>query len=61
MARCADKPIEVKAYVTVGGQEVDVDTLSPEMRRELGTQLSLRWFNAMFRGQAVFTAAGGQE
>lgn len=57
MARRAREPIEVHAYVTVNGQEVDVDTLSPEMRRKLATELKLRYLNTLFRGKAVFWAA----
>ena len=57
MARRADKPIEVKAFVTINGERVDVDTLSPEMRKKLATQLKLTWMNAMFRGKAVFYEA----
>lgn len=60
MARRKDTPIEVHAYVTVNGETVDVDTLSPEMRRRLATELQLKYLNAMFRGQAVFYAAGDE-
>ena len=57
MARRKQEPINVRAFVTIDGEYVDVDTLSPEMRREVATQLKLRWMNAMFRGRAVFTVA----
>ena len=57
MARRKQEPIKVRAFVTINGESVDVDTLSPEMRREVATQLKLKWMNAMFRGQAVFTVA----
>lgn len=60
VARRKDTPIEVHAYVTVNGETVDVDTLSPEMRRRLATELQLKYLNAMFRGQAVFYAAGDE-
>jgi hypothetical protein len=46
--------IKTRAFVHVGDQLVDVDTLSPEMRRELATQLSLAWFNTLYAGRAVF-------
>lgn len=59
MAKRNQEPIRVRAFVTVGDREVDVDTLSPEMRRELATALKLKYMNALFRGQAVFTAAEG--
>ena len=57
MARRTQEPINVRAFVTINGEYVDVDTLSPEMRKEVATQLKLRWMNAMFRGKAVFTVA----
>lgn len=55
MARKQDRPIEVRAFVTIDGKPVDVDTLGPEMRQEVATQLKLKWMNAMFRGKAVFS------
>ena len=57
MAKRHNEPIRVRAFVTVNGETVDVDTLSPEMRKEVGTQLMLKYMNAMFRGQAVFSVA----
>lgn len=59
MARRKQEPINVRAFVSVDGEYVDVDTLSPEMKKEVATQLKLKWMNAMFRGQAVFTVADG--
>ena len=59
MARRKQEPIKVRAFVSVDGEYVDVDTLSPEMKKEVATQLKLKWMNAMFRGQAVFTVADG--
>ena len=62
MAKRNQEPIQVRAFVTVGDREVDVDTLSPEMRRRLATELKLKYMNTLFRGQAVFTVrqrAGG--
>lgn len=61
MARRQQEPIKVRAFVTVNGEYVDVDTLSPEMRREVATQLKLKWMNAMFRGKAVFSVAEEQK
>lgn len=57
MARRKQEPIKVRAFVSVNGEYVDVDTLSPEMKQKLATQLMLKWMNAMFRGRAVFTVA----
>lgn len=50
--------IRTRAWVTVGGESVNVDTLSPEMRRELGTRLALTYFNTLYAGRAVFSLAG---
>ena len=61
MARRQQEPIKVRAFVTVNGEYVDVDTLSPEMRKEVATQLKLKWMNAMFRGKAVFSVAEEQK
>lgn len=61
MARRKQEPIKVRAFVSVNGEYVDVDTLSPEMKKEVATQLKLKWMNAMFRGQAVFTVAEEQK
>lgn len=60
MAKRNSEPIRVRAFVTVNGKEVDVDTLSPEMRKELGTQLMLKYMNTMFRGRAVFSVYKGE-
>lgn len=57
MARRKQEPIKVRSFVSVNGEYVEVASLSPEMRREVATQLKLRWMNAMFRGRAVFTVA----
>lgn len=55
MAKRNNEPIRVRAFVTIDGQEVDVDTLSPEMRQEVATQLKVKYLNALFRGTAVFS------
>lgn len=57
MARRKQAPINVRAFVNVNGEYVDVDTLSPDMRKKVATQLKLKWMNAMFHGKAVFTVA----
>lgn len=61
MARKKNEPIQVRSFVTINGEYVEVDTLSPEMRREVATQLKLKWMNAMFRGKAVFSVAEEQK
>lgn len=61
MAKRNREPIKVRSFVSVNGEYVDVDTLSPEMRREVATQLKLKWMNAMFRGKAVFSVAEEQK
>ena len=61
MTRKRNEPIQVRAFVTINGECVDVDTLSPEMRRKVATQLKLKWMNAMFRGKAVLTVADEEE
>ena len=59
MARRKREPIIVKAFVkTADGGEVDVDTLTPEQKREFATQMKITYLNALFRGQAVFYRAG---
>lgn len=60
-ARKKNEPIQVRSFVTINGEYVEVDTLSPEMRRKVATQLKLKWMNAMFRGKAVFTVADEEE
>ena len=58
MAKRKKEPIIVKAYVkTADGGEVDVDTLTPEQKREFATQMKITYLNALFRGQAVFYRA----
>lgn len=58
MAKKQREPIIVKAYVkTADGGEVDVDTLTPEQKREFATQMKITYLNALFRGQAVFRRA----
>ena len=50
--------IRTRAWVRIGDESVDVDTLSPEMRTELGTRLALTYFNTLYAGRAVFSQAG---
>lgn len=54
MARKEREPIRVEAYVTVDGQEVNIDTLPREKRDEIGAKLKVTYLNALFKGQAVF-------
>ena len=55
MAKRQREPIRVEAYVTVGGVERNVDTLTEEQRRYLGTCLKTRYLNNLFAGRAVFS------
>lgn len=50
--------IKTRAWVKIDGRDVDVDTLSPELRQELGTRLALTYFNTLYAGRAVFSPAG---
>ena len=62
MARRKREPIIVKAFVkTADSGEVDVDTLTPEQKREFATQMKITYLNALFRGQAVFYRAGEEK
>ena len=56
MARRKQEPIRVEAFVKINGGEVNLDTLPPEKRNEIGAKLKVTWMNAMFRGQAEFHA-----
>ncbi len=49
--------ITVKAFVHVGDELVDVDTLPPEKKVELATRLKVDYLNGMFAGKAVFRPA----
>lgn len=55
MAKRIREPIRVEAYVTVNGEEVNVDTLTQEQKQQLATWLKKTYLNELFRGQAVFT------
>lgn len=55
MAKKERPAIRVEAYVKIDGKDVNVDTLTPEMRKKVGTALAVRYFNELWRGQAVFT------
>lgn len=52
-----EQKITVRAWVHVGDQLVDVDTLSPEMKQKLATELNLNLMNTLYAGRAVFTVA----
>ena len=49
--------LTVRAWVHKDGRLVNVDTLPPEDRVELATQLKVTWLNTLYQGRAVFTAA----
>lgn len=51
-------PINVEAYVTVGGREVCVDTLTPDQKAELSEWLRMTWLGELYRGKAVFRTGG---
>lgn len=57
MARKYPK-IVAKAYITVNGQKVDVDTLNPAQRSYLGACLQVQMLNAAYAGKARFWAEG---
>ena len=52
-----EQKITVRAWVHVGDQLVNVDTLSPEMKQRLATELNLSLMNVLYAGRAVFTVA----
>lgn len=53
MARKHEK-IRVVAYVHVGDQLVDVDTLNDEQRNYLGASLQVAMLNGAYRGKVKF-------
>lgn len=59
MARKAQQPkITVISYVRrQNGEKVLFEDLTPEERRKAATQINLIWFNALYKGVAVFHAA----
>lgn len=61
MAKRQREPIRVEAFVTVDGQEVNIDTLPKEKRSEIGAALKVTYLNALFRGKAVFRIEKAQE
>ena len=54
MAKRNQAPIQTEAFVTMDGQELNIDTLPKEQRDAVGTALRVTYLNAMLRGQAVF-------
>lgn len=54
-----DFKIKTRAWVHVGDELVDVDTLPYEKRSELATKLTLTWFNTLYEGKAEFCVAAG--
>ena len=54
----AKKPIiKTRSWVHKGGELVQLDTLPPEEQERVGTALALEYFNTLYAGRAVFTAA----
>lgn len=49
--------IRTKAFVHIGGELVDVDTLNDEQRGRLATALKTTYLNALYSGKAVFSEA----
>ena len=56
MGRTPQK-IRTKAYVHIGDELVDVDTLNGEQRVKLATELKKTYLNTLFAGKAVFREA----
>lgn len=54
MAKRQREPIRVEAFVTINGQDVNLDTLPKEKRSMIGAALKVTYLNALFRGKAVF-------
>lgn len=48
--------ITVRSWVHKGDKLVSVDTLSPEERVELATQLKVNFLNSIYAGKVTFTA-----
>lgn len=48
--------ITVRSWVHKGDKLVSVDTLSPDERVELATQLKVKWLNSLYVGKATFNA-----
>ena len=57
MAKKERPPITVKAFVKVNGVETDVDTLTPEQRKRLATELNVTMMNELYAGVAHFFPA----
>lgn len=57
MAR-KQEPIRTRAFVHVGDELVDIDTLSAEQRSYIGAMLRVTMLNAGYEGKAVFQAEG---
>lgn len=54
MAKKNQEPLRVEAFVRVGGKEVNVDELTDEQRKRLGTWIKTTVAREFYRGQAVF-------
>lgn len=47
--------IRTRSFVHKGGELVELSTLPPEERREVGLRLAQIYLNTLFAGQAVFS------
>lgn len=52
------EPIRTEAFVHIGDQTVNIDTLTPEQRSYVGAQLLATMLNAGNEGKAVFAVEG---
>lgn len=52
------EPIRTRAFVHVGGELVDIDSLTAEQRSFVGAHLRVAMLNAAYEGRAVFWAEG---
>ena len=55
MAGRKTEPIQVEAYIDIGGAERNLDEMTPGQRNYIGARLRVRCLNAMFMGRAVFS------
>lgn len=53
------EPLRVEAFITVGGEATNVDTLTEPQKERLGTWLKATYLNELFSGQAQFTPSRG--
>ena len=53
------EPIRVEAFIKVGDEDVNIDSLPLETKKHVRQQLALIWYNAMWSGKAVFRIKEG--